>query len=219
MTIGELAKFFNEEYQIGSKLSVIPMKGWKRYMTFDETDLQWIPASPHIPEQDTPFYYATTGILGELELFNIGVGYTLPFKIVGAPWINGAKLAKILNEQKFPGVKFSPFYFRPFYGSFKNLSCEGVLINIVDKRKFKPLSAQYLILGVLKSLYPEKIEELLKKSDTQKKLLFSKASGTNKILSIFEKEKYATWKLITLSKKNHHEFLDKRKKYLFPQYE
>ena len=94
MTIGELATFFNEEYRIGCKLKVIPMKGWKRTMSFKETGLTWIPTSPHIPEADTPLFYASTGIIGELDMVNIGVGYTLPFKVVGAPWIDAEAFAR-----------------------------------------------------------------------------------------------------------------------------
>ena len=103
MTIGELALFFNEEYQVGCKLKVIPMKGWKRKMSFKDTGLSWIPTSPHIPEADSPLFYASTGIIGELDLVNIGVGYTLPFKVIGAPWINGEEFATKLNQQKLPG--------------------------------------------------------------------------------------------------------------------
>ena len=75
MTIGELATFFNKEYKVGCPLTVVQMKGWKRQMTFKQTGLQWVPSSPHIPEADTPFFYASTGILGELDVVNIGVGY------------------------------------------------------------------------------------------------------------------------------------------------
>ena len=109
MTIGELATFFNGEYKIGCNLKVIPMKGWKRTMTFKETGLAWVPTSPHIPEADTPLFYASTGILGELNMVNIGVGYTLPFKVVGAPWIDAEAFAEKLNSQHLRGVHFFPF--------------------------------------------------------------------------------------------------------------
>ena len=79
MTIGELAQYFNSEYNIGCELSIVPMKGWKRSMHFAQTKLPWTPTSPQVPEADTPLYYATTGIIGELGLVSIGIGYTLPF--------------------------------------------------------------------------------------------------------------------------------------------
>ena len=102
MTIGELARFFNGEYEIGCKLTVIPMKGWSRRMSFDETGLPWIPTSPYIPEATTAYYYPTTGVLGEFSLVNIGIGFTLPFKVVGAPWIDAKKFAQALNAKNFP---------------------------------------------------------------------------------------------------------------------
>lgn len=80
MTIGELARFFNEEYKVKCKLKIVPMKGWKREMTYQETGLAWTPTSPQIPEADTPFFYPATGLLGGLQLVSIGVGYTLPLK-------------------------------------------------------------------------------------------------------------------------------------------
>ncbi|MGE5196163.1 MAG: exo-beta-N-acetylmuramidase NamZ domain-containing protein, partial [Anaerolineae bacterium] len=108
MTVGELARFFNEEYKIGCELTVVPMKGWNRSMTFGETGLHWIPTSPYIPEEDTPFFYASTGILGALGWVNIGIGYTQPFKLVGAPWIDADHFAEQLNAQKLPGTFFVP---------------------------------------------------------------------------------------------------------------
>ncbi|MCK4934922.1 MAG: DUF1343 domain-containing protein, partial [Simkaniaceae bacterium] len=161
MTIGELAHFFNEEYKIGCNLTVVPMKGWKRSMKYSETGLAWIPPSPHIPEADTPFYNATTGILGELDLVNIGIGYTLPFKVVGATWIDADKFAEKLNEQHLSGVHFIPFHYRPFYGSYKGKNCHGVLINITDFEQYKPLGTQCLILGILNTLYPTDVKSTL----------------------------------------------------------
>jgi len=80
MTIGELASFFNDEYKVKCKLKVIGLKGWKREMTYQETGLVWTPTSPQIPEADTPFFYPATGLLGELQLVSIGIGYTLRLK-------------------------------------------------------------------------------------------------------------------------------------------
>ena len=118
MTVGELARYFNAVYKIGCEVHVIPMKGWKRAMSFSETGLAWIPTSPHIPEADTPLYYPVTGILGELELVNIGIGYTQPFKLIGAPWIRAEEFSQKLNQAKLPGVTFLPAYYKPFYGTF-----------------------------------------------------------------------------------------------------
>ena len=90
MTIGELAKFFNAEYKVGCKLLVIPMKGWKRSMSYRDTGLAWIPPSPNVPEPDTPLFYPVTGLLGELELVSIGIGIYLAFQNRRSPLDQGS---------------------------------------------------------------------------------------------------------------------------------
>lgn len=219
MTIGELARFFNEEYHLKCKLKVVPMKGWKRSMIFAETGLKWIPPSPHVPEPDTPFFSASTGILGEIDLVNIGIGYTLPFKLVGAAWIDADVFADALNKQKLSGVTFTPFHYRPFYGSYKGTDCHGVLIVITDPLKYRPLSVQFALLGILKSLYPKEFEKKMSTISVAKKRLFCLASGNDKILTMLEKEKYVTWKLLEFDKDKREDFLKKRQKYLRVEYE
>ncbi len=217
MTIGELASYFNDQYKIQCALTVIPMKGWKRQMLYQETGLLWIPTSPHIPEADTPLYFASTGILGELDLVSIGIGYTLPFKVVGAPWIDGKKLAEGLNRQKLPGVKFLPFCFRPFYGAYKNQNCYGVHILITERKSYRPLSVQYALMGLLKSLYPNEVLKYLQRTSAEKKRQFCQVNGNAEILHLIENEKYVAWKIIQFEKKEREDFLEKRKPYLLYQ--
>ncbi len=218
MTIGELAKFFQTEYHIQIDLQIVPMKGWKRSMVFADTGLCWIPSSPYIPEGDTPFYYATTGLLGELGLVNIGIGYTQPFKMVGAPWIQAESFAGHLNDQKLPGVKFLAAQYKPFYGQFKEQICQGVLIRITDPKVFKPATTQMLLIGLLKSLYPAQFESVLKKTPKKSKELFCKCSGSNEVYKILEKEKYASWKLMGFHLQEREAFKLKRQNYLIPDY-
>lgn len=217
LTIGELAKYFNGEYKIGCKLEVVPMKGWQRSMTFQDTGLPWIPTSPYIPEASTVFYYPTTGILGELQMVNTGIGYTLPFKVVGAPWIDAKLFSQHLNQQKFPGVYFEPFYYRPFYGRFAHEDCEGVLIVITNPLIYKPVSTQYLLIGILKSLYPKKFQEALTLS-LDRKAMFCKVNGTEKIYQMISEEKNIVWKLRSFQEKEREEFAQRRKKYLISAY-
>lgn len=214
MTIGELAQFFNEKYHIQCSLQVVPMKGWSRSMCFADTGLTWVPTSPYIPEADTPQFYATTGLLGELSLVNIGIGYTLPFKVLGAPWIKARQLASQLNEQKLPGVYFFPFYYRPFYGMHKGKDCQGVMIAITNPKTYRPVSTQYMILGILKSLYPKQVMARLQAIDASKRELFCKASGNDEMLELIKTEKYIAWKLILYQKQERELFLQERKKYL-----
>lgn len=214
LTVGELALLFNQEYHVGCKLEVIPMKGWKREMTFKDTGLNWIPTSPNIPEADTPLFYATTGILGELGIVSIGIGYTLPFKIVGAPWVNADAFAEKMNEQKLPGVTFMPHHFKPFYGSYKGKECQGVLIVITNPHIYRPVSVQYMLLGVLSLLYPKQVQAKLAGLDPSKKEFFCKANGNEEMLSLLSKEKYVAWKLIGFQKDEREAFRQARQRYL-----
>lgn len=217
MTIGELALFFNGEYKVGCQLTVIPMRHWKREMSFQDTGLLWIPTSPQIPESTTPLYYPITGTLGELSIVNIGIGYTLPFKIVGAPWIDANQFASALNSQKFPGIYFEPFHFKPFYGKFAKEECHGVLIAITNSLCYKPLATQYLIIGVLKALYPKKFKEAMALSQGRKEM-FCKVSGTEEIYRIINEEKNIVWKLRAFQEKERTAFLAIRKRYLIADY-
>lgn len=218
MTIGELARFFNAEYHIECSLTVVPMKGWKREMSWKETGLSWIPTSPNVPEASTVLYYPMTGLLGELQFINIGVGYTLPFRIIGAPWIKGEQLSKQLNAQHFPGVYFYPFHFRPFFGRFSGKDCEGVLILVTNHRIYKPVSTQYLILGMLKSLYPVEFKKIFETSTKQQEM-FNKVNGTAEIYRLLKDEKYVVWKLKEFQQDQRSAFINKRKKYLIADYE
>lgn len=214
MTIGELARFFNEEYKVGCKLQVIAMEGWKRTMSFSDTGLPWVPTSPYIPEADTPFYYASTGILGMLELVNIGIGYTMPFKIVGAPWIRAKNFAKKLNDQNLPGVKFLPFYFRPFYGPYKGKDCQGVRIVITGKTEYRPLAVQSLLIGMLKTLYPKQVGTRLASLSAAKKKSFCQVCGNEEMLQLLLHDKYIAWKLIPFQQQERDAFQKTREKYL-----
>ncbi len=214
MTIGELAQFFNSEYKVRCDLKVVPMKHWTRSMSYRDTKLKWIPTSPHIPEMDTPLYCATTGVLGELGIVNIGVGYTLPFKLVGAPWINAEIFAKTLNDQKRLGVRFIPFHYRPFYGLFKGQDCHGVMIDVTDSGSYQPISTGYMITGVLKSLYPKPFLEQISKATQLRKNLFCKVNGTDTILKYLLTDPYPAWKCISYDQKEREAFKKTREKHL-----
>jgi len=217
MTVGELARYFNGEYNVGCALTVVPMKGWHRKMTFSDTGLTWIPTSPNIPEDTTALYYPVTGILGELQIVNIGIGYTLPFRVIGAPWIKAKEFADKLNAQKFPGVHFVPFYYRPFYGRYAKQNCEGVLITVTDQFHYKPVATQYLIIGILKSMYPKEFQEGMK-SSLGRRSMFDKVNGTADVWTLMESKGPIVWKLKELGEKGKNSFLEKRKKYLIPNY-
>ncbi|MCB1180747.1 MAG: DUF1343 domain-containing protein [Chlamydiia bacterium] len=220
MTVAELAELFKAEYQEDCSLRVIPMKGWTRTMTFQDTGLVWIPTSPQIPEMDTPFFYPVTGILGHLSFASIGIGYTLPFKIVGAPWIEGEKFAKEMNQLGLPGVSFHPFYFRPFFGMYKQKPCQGVKIAILNPQEFLPITTGYALMGMIKSLYPGRFQAVLEDlmANVNKQATFHKLNGKEEVLKIIAQEKYFIWKLKALCNQDRDNFAKRRKKYLIASY-
>ncbi|MDB6081471.1 MAG: ybbC [Chlamydiia bacterium] len=217
MTIGELAQFFNEEYKIDCDLKVVAMKNWKRSMSFSDTGLSWIPTSPNIPDAENAALYPVTGPLGEFSLVSIGIGYTLPFRVVAAPWINSKRFAEELNKVHLPGVKFLPTQIRPFMGSFSGKSCKGVLVVITDKRQYLPVTTLYHIMATLKSLYPVECKQAAKMTSQQRDL-FIKVLGTQAIYDLLLEEKPTLLQFRAIHQKERKAFLEKRKEYLFPEY-
>ncbi len=219
MTAGELAQLFNKEYNIKCDLTIIPMKGWKREMSFKDTKLVWVPTSPQIPEPDTPIYYLSTAVLGEgLNSVSTGVGYTLPFKIVGAPWINAPIFAKHLNAQNYPGIYFEPFHFRPFFGRHKGKDCHGVRLVVTNPKTYLPVSSQFLIMGVLKTLYPNQFAKGISNRSKQQTRMFNILIGSEEVFKIIQKDRYIAWKLRSFDKERRKTFKKNRKQYLIPEY-
>ncbi len=176
MTVGELARLFNEEFGIHCRLQVVPMQGWHRDMTFSDTGLMWIPTSPHIPHALSPFYCAAVGCIGELHTLNEGVGWPTPFEVIGAPWIDAEALAEELNQRQLAGVFFRPLHYRPFYFAFKEQALQGVQIHILDLALFQPMCVQLVILQVVHKLFPQ--QDLF---GSERVASFDKAMGTDQV--------------------------------------
>lgn len=180
-TCGELAIMLNEEQMLQKKckLTVVKMKGWHRKMIWEDTKLEWIVASPHIPHKHTSYYYPVTGILGELGYVSIGVGYTLPFQIVGTPWINADSLAIAMNKLHLEGIIFRPIHFKPFYGTFKDEHCHGIQIHIMDYKKAHLSDVQFYIMQEIYKLYPQKA--VFANANKDRFNMFDKVSGSDQV--------------------------------------
>lgn len=157
LTIGELALLFNKLFGIGASLTVIGMEGYTRSMTYRDTGLVWIHPSDHLPEPETPLYYATTGFLGEMGVFSVGVGTTKPFQYILAPWIDGELLSNKLQKMNLAGVKFLPVQVMQYYGLFQQKKIPGVQIIVCDANVYDPVITGISILKALYELYPDKI--------------------------------------------------------------
>lgn len=153
-TMGEYARFINEEYKIGADLVVIPMRNWTRDMYFSDTGLPWISTSPNIPTDVSALCYAATGIVGDLTV-SVGVGTTKPFEYIGAPWINKLDFAEKLNALQLPGVTFRPMAFVPRSNIFAEELCQGVQMHITDKEAFLPVKTGAHIVKLLLKDYPD----------------------------------------------------------------
>lgn len=167
LTVGELAEMINEEGmnrgQKGNqapakcKLWVVPMEGWTRDMLYEDTGLPWVLPSPNIPFKDTPVYYASAGICGELYGFlNIGIGYTLPFQVFGATWMDPEKLKARLESYELPGVAFRTIWFKPFSGSAKGQLVGGVQYFFTDYDSARITELQFYVIQAVAELYPDK---------------------------------------------------------------
>jgi uncharacterized protein YbbC (DUF1343 family) len=136
------------------RLQVVPMEGWKREMTFGETALPWVPTSPHIPDYSTAFFYAASGIIGELDPNMIGIGYTLPFKVLVTENIDAQKLASAMNALDLEGVEFRPIWFKPYYMPKKGVALQGVQIHLSDPVRAPLTGIQFWFLQEAHKLDP-----------------------------------------------------------------
>lgn len=157
MTIGELALYFNKIFGIGSNLTVIGMEKYNRGFSYNETGLHWIPPFDHVNEDDSPLYYAVTGILGEMGVFSTGVGTTKPFRYILAPWIDGEILSGLITKLNLPGLSVIPTTQTPYYGLFANKKINGVELIITDRSVFDPFKCCVAFLKTLYDLYPHQI--------------------------------------------------------------
>ncbi|MBI4454461.1 MAG: DUF1343 domain-containing protein [Acidobacteria bacterium] len=157
MTVGELAHYFREERGIRCGLRVIPMRGWKRKMWFDETGLPWVLPSPNIPTLDSATTYPGTCLLEGTNVSE-GRGTTRPFELVGAPWIRPERLALRLNQFRMPGVYFRPASFIPTFQKHQGQLCGGVQIQVIDRWSLDPFLCGCALLLALYSEDPGRFQ-------------------------------------------------------------
>ena len=194
LTVGDLAMMLNEEGMnrgqkgdqtpASCRLTVVPMEGWTRDMLYEDTGLPWVLPSPNIPSKDTPMYYAASGICGELYGFmNIGVGYTLPFQVFGAVWLDPEKLKARLESYSLPGVSFRTIYFKPFSGSQSGKLVKGVQYFFTDYAEARMTETQFYVMQAVAELYPDKKAfEVISGYG-----LFDKVCGTDYVRKEFQK--------------------------------
>jgi uncharacterized protein YbbC (DUF1343 family) len=157
MTIGELAKLFNEHFAIGADLEVVPMDGWRREMHFDDTGLTWIMSSPNIPTFDTTTVYPGA-VLFEGTNISEGRGTTRPFEFVGAPWIVAERFSDAMNRQELPGAFFRPIVFEPTFHKHARQACGGCQIHVRDRQRFRPVAVAVALISAFRATEPAKFK-------------------------------------------------------------
>lgn len=159
LTLGELARLLNDEQRIGARLEVVPMDGWRRDMLFSETGLAWVLPSPNMPRPETTLLYAGQVLLEGTNLSE-GRGTTLPFEVVGAPYIDGKALAQELERFEHPGVALRPIRFVPTFDKWRGESCGGIAVHIANARLVRSVPLTVSILAAVKRLWPGQFEWL-----------------------------------------------------------
>lgn len=157
MTVGELARLFNERFGIGAELHVVTMDGWTREMFYDDTTLPWVMPSPNMPTLDTAIVYPGA-VLFEGTKLSEGRGTTRPFELIGAPWIDGERLADAMNARGLDGVHFRPVFFEPTFQKHAKQSCGGVQLHVLNRGSFRPVRAAVELLDEFYRQDPSRFE-------------------------------------------------------------
>jgi len=219
LTVGELAEMINEEGlnrgQLGNqepvkcRLTVIPMEGWERDMLYEDTGLPWVLPSPNIPFKDTPMYYSAAGICGELYGFmDIGIGYTLPFQVFGATWLDPDKLKARLESYDLPGISFRTIWYKPIAGSRKGELVKGLQYFFTGYDEARVTETQFYVMQAVAELYPDKKAfEVISGYG-----LFDKVCGTDYVRKEFSK-RYKVADIMDYWRKDEDSFRELSQKY------
>ncbi len=153
MTPGEMALLVNAEKRLGADVRVVKMRGWSRDLWYDETGLEWVSPSPNMRSLEAAALYPGIGLLETTNL-SVGRGTDVPFEVIGAPWLDGRRLAQLLNARAIRGVRFSPVHFTPSASVFAGERCGGVRLDVVDRQALRSVSLGIEIAVALRDLYP-----------------------------------------------------------------
>ena len=157
LTIGELAGFVKSTMQKEVKLTVVKMKNYRRSHWYDQTGLQWIAPSPNLPSLQSATVYPGMCLIEGTNVSE-GRGTTQPFEMIGAPWIDGYKLAGELATLNLEGVLFRPVSFTPTFSKYQGEVCQGIQVHVTDRERYRPVKVALHILTVLKKTYPAQFQ-------------------------------------------------------------
>jgi uncharacterized protein YbbC (DUF1343 family) len=153
MTIGELARMFNEDFGINCSLDVVPLSGWQRSMYLDDTGVPWVMPSPNLPTLDSTIVYPGA-VLIEGTRLSEGRGTTRPFELIGAPWIDGVRLADAMNAKHLPGIHFRAAFFEPTFQKHARQTCGGCQLHVIDRETFRPVRTAVELIAEFRAQDP-----------------------------------------------------------------
>ena len=213
MTVGELALMFNDIFSFKAEIEVLKISGWQKNMWFDDTGLPWVAPSPNMPNLETAIVYPGRCLLEGTNI-SCGRGTAKPFLILGAPWIDGDTLAKILNSKELPGVKFRSTAFIPTSSKYQEERCEGVEIYVLNRDEFQPVRAGLEIIASVKRLYPKEFEwRKWRTSQNKESYSVDRLTGTDKVRKALNRG-VAVDKIIKEWQEPLNTFKKNREKYL-----
>ena len=183
LTMGELARWLNARRGLTCKLSVVSMSGYRRDMTWGDTGLTWIPSSPNIPRADSPFFYAATGILGELPGLSIGIGTSRPFELAGAPGLDANAFVRELNKRNIAGWQFKAVSWKPRGGRYAGKTCNGAQLIVADPARADSTRINFELWAAARKVAPQ-INFFASSSHNQ---MFDLVCGTSQMRALMQK--------------------------------
>jgi uncharacterized protein YbbC (DUF1343 family) len=159
MTLGELARMYNDQQKIGANLIVVPVEGWRRAMWGDESGIPWVNPSPNIRRLEAAIHYPGTVFFEAINVSE-GRGTNAPFEQIGAPWLKHTELVKVMNNMKLPGIRFEPITLQVAEGArkFAGQQINGVRFEITDRNAYRPLATSLLMIEQIRKMHPTEFE-------------------------------------------------------------
>jgi len=159
LTVGELAALMNDRLDLGLDLTVVPLRGWRRSLWYDETGLPWVAPAPNLPTLAALTLYPGTCLI-EGTTLSEGRGTTTPFEVVGAPWLNADALTRRLRAAALPGAGFRPTTFAPMFSKHAGDVCQGVHIHVIDRGRLDSAALGVYLLDEIRDLHPDEFQWL-----------------------------------------------------------
>lgn len=153
MTTGEFCSYVNCEYGIGCDLHIVRAEGWERWMYYDDTDLPWVLPSPSLPSVDANILYVGMCLFEGVGSVSEGRGTSMPFSLIGAPWMDAAEIVRRMRGRGLPGARFGQRFFKPTAGKHAGTVCSGILVDIADRATFESFRTALALLDEIRALH------------------------------------------------------------------